>query len=555
MTWGIQWVGRLLALLLAYLLVAAPPVTAHESPLHTTLGRACALASDGLERPEELIFSRSRFDCSKKAASIYGPVTWGLFDGLRASVEPHEPVQFRHTPHPFQSQQAFAGLANGQVIELQRTTPSGSLTLSSEIISYDLPTAGSPVVALLIREVGMQHQRGIATDALIIPAAEAAREDSRIILFFAVLGGIVFALLFFNLALYATLRYSFILTNCAGNAVICALTMTWAGDIIPFVPDVKLIDKISLMQFGIAIHFAFSALFMLSFIEREKLHRGAVWIVMVPAFFGIAAAAMRLVDVQYHWELVDLIFYAGLGIGTFANLLVAIDSLIRGSLAARIYLAALIVPASLGLARLVWGQQLTDQGGMFLVISPTLFMVMSALLNSLAVSWRISVLLAERNHAYVLAETDAMTRLFNRRAFVTRALVGDHPKKLVLIDIDRFKSINDNFGHQVGDEVIEHLADVLRATTPPGAVIGRLGGEEFAVLTEADTASGLSEAIRRAVVGSPFPKGLMVSVSIGTSLAIITNEQQWAEAYGAADAALYEAKRSGRNRVRQAVAA
>lgn len=153
--------------------------------------------------------------------------------------------------------------------------------------------------------------------------------------------------------------------------------------------------------------------------------------------------------------------------GSLAKLFIGCDALRRGSRAARIFLAVVIAPTLCALVRVVWGQQLGGQASMFIVISPTLLVVISALLDSLAVSWRISVLRAERNHAWELAETDPMTGLFNRRAFVSRAVAGDHPKQLVLLDIDRFKAINDNFGHQTGDEVIAHLADLLRTSRRP----------------------------------------------------------------------------------------
>ncbi len=549
---------RFFALLLLCMVAAATPAAANPEPaapaLNLALGVPCALASDGAERPRELIAQRARFDCTDNAPAIYGPVTWALFDGLSITVTPDTPLQFRHSPHPFQSQRAYARLADGRVIDLGKSATGSMMALSSEVISYDLPAKGSPITALLIREVGMQHQRGIATEARVITADAAAQEDGQLVLYYAAMAGVVFALLFVNTALYATLRYRFILANCAATAVICLMSLSWAGQLLPFTPDLELIDQISIMQFGIACHLACSVMFMLNFIERDRLHPLALWIAGVPVALGTGAAAMRLVDVQFQWETIDLIFYAGLTIGSLAKLYFGVDAVRRGSRAAWIFLAVAIPPTLCALVRAIWGQELFGQGSMFLVISPTMFIVMSALLDSLAVSWRIAVLRDERNHAYELAETDPMTGLFNRRAFAARALVGHEPKQLVLIDIDRFKLVNDTHGHQVGDEVIIHLGHLLRLATPPDAVVGRMGGEEFAVLTRAVNASGLAEAIRCRVADSPFPHGISISVSIGSTLAIIGDEQQWADAYGAADSALYHAKRSGRNRVHEAVA-
>jgi diguanylate cyclase len=156
-----------------------------------------------------------------------------------------------------------------------------------------------------------------------------------------------------------------------------------------------------------------------------------------------------------------------------------------------------------------------------------------------------------------LARRDSLTGLDSRghwqaqaRRRLARQEADAPPMTLVLIDIDHFKRINDQFGHAAGDDVLRALAALLRTTLPPGQVAGRLGGDEFAVLLPLDLDSAkreaerLREAVQAAVVeGQP---GLAFSISLGLAAAPAGGElRAWMEA---ADRALYRAKRGGRNR-------
>ena len=159
-----------------------------------------------------------------------------------------------------------------------------------------------------------------------------------------------------------------------------------------------------------------------------------------------------------------------------------------------------------------------------------------------------------------LATTDELTGQHNRRHFyaIATALVatagrGSRDLAAVMLDIDKFKSVNDTYGHGVGDEVIREVAARVRASVRHSDVLGRYGGEEFAVvLPDHDgTAPALAERMRRAVADTPIPTAagpLPVTISVGlTQLdpADATLDQLLARA----DHALYGAKESGRNRV------
>ena len=160
-----------------------------------------------------------------------------------------------------------------------------------------------------------------------------------------------------------------------------------------------------------------------------------------------------------------------------------------------------------------------------------------------------------------LACLDGMTGLNNRRHFLalaenewSRFRRYGHPLAVLMIDIDLFKSVNDKYGHDVGDEVIKAVAETLQKNKRASDIAGRLGGEEFAViLPEAtlDSAVAAAERLRRLVTERAIAvEGgrLTVTVSVGAcvSHAATTGID---ELLKQADIALYEAKRSGRNRV------
>ncbi|GAB1406172.1 hypothetical protein MASR1M8_00910 [Thermomonas brevis] len=158
------------------------------------------------------------------------------------------------------------------------------------------------------------------------------------------------------------------------------------------------------------------------------------------------------------------------------------------------------------------------------------------------------------------AVRDPLTGALNRRGMKQRLeehLAGRHTHgaHLLLLDVDHFKAINDAHGHQVGDEVLVRLAQVLATGIRKGDFVARTGGEEFIVGcldADADAAIRLAERLRTSVAATAHPlpgggPGLHCTVSIGVSRRF-RHADQLDEAMRGADAALYESKHAGRNR-------
>ncbi|WP_343895157.1 PleD family two-component system response regulator [Craurococcus roseus] len=159
-----------------------------------------------------------------------------------------------------------------------------------------------------------------------------------------------------------------------------------------------------------------------------------------------------------------------------------------------------------------------------------------------------------------LAVSDPLTGLRNRR-FVQHHLeaalrAGD--VAVMMIDVDRFKAINDGHGHAGGDKVLQEVAERLRSQLRAADVVARFGGEEFlVVLADAppEEAVAIAERLRAALERTPIPTGQgEVSVTVSVGLAITPTGVSASEAIAAADVALYRAKSLGRNRVEVAPA-
>lgn len=151
------------------------------------------------------------------------------------------------------------------------------------------------------------------------------------------------------------------------------------------------------------------------------------------------------------------------------------------------------------------------------------------------------------------ARTDVLTGMTNRRTFeevIQQWIDEQTPFSIIVLDIDRFKSINDTYGHHAGDEVLKHIAGLIRLAVRPQDVSSRFGGEEFVVLlrhTGAETAYQIAEFIRVSVEESIMPIDRSVTISAGIAEYPLHSSSA-TELFHLADTALYQAKEEGRNR-------
>jgi two-component system cell cycle response regulator len=163
-------------------------------------------------------------------------------------------------------------------------------------------------------------------------------------------------------------------------------------------------------------------------------------------------------------------------------------------------------------------------------------------------------LVAQGTRLESLLREDALTGLQNRRSILTQlggmvsgARRHGHPLSIAIADLDRFKRVNDTYGHKTGDEVLVGAVHAMGAHMRAEDQLGRLGGEEFLVLlpdTDADAATHVAERVRAEVASAPTPVPVTVSIGLAT----------WAgetaeEFLHRADEALYAAKQAGRDRV------
>lgn len=168
----------------------------------------------------------------------------------------------------------------------------------------------------------------------------------------------------------------------------------------------------------------------------------------------------------------------------------------------------------------------------------------------------------QRDRFEQLSRTDPLTGLHNRRHFTERleALAGGGAPGVVLVilDLDHFKDVNDRHGHAAGDACLQAFAARLREAFPAPAMLARLGGEEFGVLLErvpAASALARAEAFRASLAARPLAtprQALAITTSIGLGAFDPVRHGDADGLYRAVDGALYEAKRAGRDRVRQA---
>lgn len=307
----------------------------------------------------------------------------------------------------------------------------------------------------------------------------------------------------------------------------------------------------------------------------------AVYAVGAMRFFGRAAPLWRplltlalayaAAQIVVQWTLGTEVRYAMLA-GASALLFLAMTAtVIQGAhtfardLRAEMVLFAVLIGGIFALNAMKFvmvlkdGLEALDMNSRFQTV---FYLYMSFLATVLAPSIIWLVLRRLTDELRAMAAHDPLTRLLNRRGMLDgldtyfRSRTAG-PAHLLIVDIDHFKRINDTYGHQIGDTVLCHVADVLRDTARQGDLACRLGGEEFVVIcpdTDAEGALRLASRARTAienseVVTAAAPGGpIRCTVTIGIS-AGFAGPQELDRAMQQADAALYRGKHTGRNRI------
>ncbi|MEH6488250.1 MAG: GGDEF domain-containing protein [Hyphomonas oceanitis] len=156
------------------------------------------------------------------------------------------------------------------------------------------------------------------------------------------------------------------------------------------------------------------------------------------------------------------------------------------------------------------------------------------------------------------AYSDTLTGLANRRAFLSEGELrlaqpsqAGHHAALLVVDIDWFKRVNDMHGHEAGDETLVHIAQTLLHATPANALVSRIGGEEFTILTDVTDTEHLEQLAgalcKSAEAASFYYRGERISVTVSIGLSLATPGDTLSALLSRADKALYDAKRHGRN--------
>ncbi|MEM8695758.1 MAG: diguanylate cyclase [Pseudomonadota bacterium] len=547
---------RLLKQLCACAAALAAFVTIAQSASATPIGaRVCTLATD-METDLDTALARAE-RCEMADDSIAGPRIWAFVD-TETLIDPAEEQMLIVDPSSFESFALYLRRADGSWTG-QRYGSEIAVRNWRAGMRFALPIdhAGGSVTALAVSFDRPRLPSNISNLA-IQSTAETEADHYYTSLFYALFIGLLAIPMIYNIAFFIILRERFTLWHVAMATGAIGYVMCSGGFIHFLFPAVPLGLRWTINLWSIALAISSAVMFFRSFIEPEKLSpriRSALIIsaCVVPLTtlsITVGGEPMRTIG-QKLFLLAFIPALACFSIGI-------VQALRRGSRAARFILVACLALMFSMSERIARGMGLYEgPAWLDFVIYGTL--AFEILVTALGIADRLMIIRRQRDAGREreaaleqLAKTDALTGLANRRALVTafdEATGSFGARGFALIDLDHFKRINDEYGHDVGDRVLQSIAQIMRDWSDVTA--GRIGGEEFVALIHSadprETARRLCVAIRDHVHDAVPELNDPVTASIG--LVPILPGQDFTETFRAADHALYKAKERGRDRV------
>lgn len=532
--------------------IASATPAAAQSKLAGQAVTVCVARATSHMTPAALFRAPAAFDCDAVQTSLGGGDYWVLSAPVRLSGT----REVRSASLWQRSVTLYALYADGTV--LHQTLDGRGITRHialGAIVAQTLPARPAPLVRLLWRVEGAANVRGILVGPRIATPKEAMQANLEMGALYAAFAGLSVALLVYNFALWVALRHRFQLVYCAMTLSLLLYAFSASGALAWVCPDIANNDRLRISYLTLGMSAIAALAFARAFFE-PRVFKGRLGR-LCNVVGGTMLAAALAVALFAPWQIMVLDrFYTF----SFVGLMVVVFPILWRAWIMRsnylwLFAIAWATPLAMTAARVA--SAFSMLGYNFWVDNSTLLsMTIEALLSSLAIAYRMRLLSRERDDARaseiaarLLADTDPLTGLLNRRAFLHRAIGRQGEQTLMIADLDHFKQVNEAIGHDGGDEVLRVLARTLRQAGGPDTLVARIGGEEFAILTP--TAAALRpDDILAGLRSQRMPYDVIVTASIGICSGPLVNESDWKLLYSSADRALFEAKTAGRDRVR-----
>jgi diguanylate cyclase (GGDEF)-like protein len=552
-----RFLAALCSLFVGALWLVPAPASAQAGVAGKPLA-VCVLRDAPGMRAAELIRDPGRFDCTTPQHRMGAGDFWVISEDINQRSRSRLPLNARVASlwqkgldlHVLYGDGTMATIAS----DGRGVTPFIQL---GAIVEHPLPRAGPEVVRLLWHVKGAANVRGILLGPRLATGPESARANLMMGAIYAAFCGMTFALIVYNLALWAALKHRFQLWYCAMAAGLLAYAFSSSGALAWAWPEIANNERLRINYLALGLMSGAALMFARTFFE-ERIFTG--WLGRLAngvAVMMAGAGVLVFVAAPVAVRTADMIF-TGIFIG------------LAGVVVPTLWRAWRLRSNYLWLFAIAWGAPiltavLRTLGNMrvipwnfWLDNSTILSMAAEALLSSLAIAYRIRLLSIERDQAMAgeevarrLADTDPLTGLLNRRAFLDRAIGREGEQQLLLADLDLFKQVNETIGHDGGDEVLRVFSRLLRASVPTRTLVARMGGEEFAILSEAGEPVE-PEALLAKLRAARMPFDVQITASIGACRGPMLTERDWKAMYRGADSALFEAKSAGRDRARTA---
>ena len=529
--------------------------------------RFCVLANAGDLTAEQAYARRAEFDCQPNALKREANHIWLLGNVEDAfDIAPDPALKMRLSYH---GAIELAQISDRKIIAHSTHSPAdlAKQALVPAQIILPLSTSGDRAPSQVLIGIDRVWDLTNWTDIEIVSTAAANSRHVSASLTYGLLTGLLLTPLVLICLIYPILRHSFLPFHF--GMLSCALLygLSWSGLINALPITIEPITRSVINHISVAFAFMFACFLTRELCGRETL--GRFWSKALPVA-GIVPVLTALVlmgqapNFSHYGSVIYHAFF-------IMPLVIIIGSLIygsfRGKLICKMQLLAWLPMILYAAGRIGRGMGYIDETSLLeFGLYPSL--ITEGLLTTSIVSYRIFSLRKERDLAlhrqtilHDLASSDDLTGAMNRRAFIqhfnqvtSAGLDKSQTLSLLVVDIDKFKLVNDTFGHAVGDDVLKRLTKLLKTHCRGEDACARFGGEEFCLLLTTPSqaaADACAWRLLQAVSEHAFPVVDRITVSIGIVKVTPDPAVPFESWFQAADKSLYVAKTQGRNRVQR----